>query len=255
MEILLTNDDGYYAAGIRTLARALRDVGHAVTVCAPSRDSSGNAHMVNFFGGISYEKVDMPDGIETYSVEGTPADCVIFAIRHLFEQKRFDAVISGVNNVLNIGSDAIYSGTVGAAQEGTFQRVPSLAVSLRAKGSEDFSFAAEFIVKNLEELLAMATENITINVNIPSVAREDVKGVRVAHMVYRPYEEKFEKISVDGKDVYIQKGKPLKDALGDVDGDCYLAKNGYIVLTPIKLIANDFDAIAKMKQVEGKLWR
>ena len=250
---MLTNDDGYFALGIRTLARALSAY-HDVTVCAPSGESSGSGHMVHFFGGISYEKVEMSDGIPTYSVDGSPSDCVIFAVRHLFAHKKFDAVISGINNVLNIGSDFIYSGTVGAAQEGTFQLIPSLAVSLRTKGSDDYSYATEFVLNNLDKLLDMARGDITLNINIPSVRREDIKGVRAAHIVFRPYDEKYSATTVDGKEIYSVVGKPLPDALADTEGDCYLTKNGYIVLTPIKLIPNDADALAYCKVQEGKIW-
>lgn len=254
MNILITNDDGYYAVGLRALAVAL-SASHDVTVCAPSGERSGTGHMVHFFGGISYRKVDMPDGVPTYAVDGSPADCVIFAVRHLFENKKFDAVISGINNVLNIGSDFIYSGTVGAAQEGTFQRIPSVAVSLRTKGSEDYSFAVDFVVNNLTKLLAMADENVTLNVNIPCVKREDVKGVRAAHIVFRPYNEKYVSHMQDGREIFVVDGKPLPDALADEDGDCYLAKNGFITLTPIRLIPNDAEALAKCKSSEDDIWR
>ncbi len=275
MNILLTNDDGYYAAGIRELARRLSGK-HNVIICAPESERSGSGHMVNFFGGISFKKVDMPDGIETYAVDGTPSDCVIFAVRHLFCDIKFDAVISGINNVLNIGSDIIYSGTVGAAQEGTFQRIPSVAVSLRAKGREDYGYAAEFIEKNLEKLIAMATENITVNVNIPSCDRSEIKGVRVAPIVFRPYDENYIRITKDDeeefllrvkalkpqadfdkikdRDFYVVQGKPLPDALKATDGDCYLVKNGYIVLTPIELIANNLAALESMKAREEDIW-
>lgn len=254
MNILITNDDGYFAPGIRALARALA-LSNDVTVCAPMGESSGSGHMVHFFGGISFQKIDMPDGIPTYGVEGSPSDCVIFAVRHLFADKKFDAVISGINNVLNIGSDFIYSGTVGAAQEGTFQLIPSLAVSLRTKGSEDYSYAVEFVVNNLDNLLDMARGDITLNINIPSVRREDIKGVRAAHIVFRPYDEIYESHIVDGKEIFVVKGKPLPDALADKDGDCYLAKNGYITLTPVKLIPNDAEALAYCKAAENKIWR
>ncbi len=254
MNILLTNDDGYFAKGLRELASALSK-SHNVIVCAPSSECSGSAHMVHFFGGISFKKVETPDGVPTYSVDGTPSDCVIFAVRHLFKDVRFDAVISGINNVLNIGSDFIYSGTVGAAQEGTFQQIPSIAVSLRTKGSDDYSFASEFVANNLDKLLALAKGDVTLNVNIPSVKREDILGVKAAHIVFRPYDEAFVSRIEDGKEIFSIEGKPLPDALADKAGDCYLAKNGYITLTPVKLIPNDFDALARCRTAEDSLWR
>ncbi len=253
MRLLLSNDDGYDAKGLRELAKRLA-LRHEVVICAPSRERSGHGHMVTFFGYISYQRQFLDDGIETYSVEGTPADCVIFAVRHLFKDRRFDAVISGVNNVLNIGSDIIYSGTVGVAQEGTFQQIPSIAVSMRAK-DEDFSFAAEFVDKNLEKLVSFAKDFVTISVNIPSPKREDIKGVKAAPVVFRPYDEHYEVTNCDGSDFYAVKGKPFPVCYDDPEGDCALIKQGYVTITPIKLIPNDRRTLEEIRREEDSLWR
>lgn len=253
MNILLTNDDGYAAKGLRELARALASE-HDVTVVAPERQSSGAGHMVNFFGGIAFEKADMPDGILTYAVDGTPADCVIFAVRYLFASKRFDAVLSGINDVLNIGSDIIYSGTFGAAQEGTFQGIKSVALSLRTRGVEDYDFAVDFTLNNLDALLGYADAETTVNVNIPCVKREDVKGVRVAPVAFRPYDETFVADGSDerGRIVYRVKGRPIRGIHG-ADSDVALCESGYITVSPVKLIANDFDAVRRMQSEEFRL--
>ncbi len=253
MNILITNDDGYCAAGLRKLAIALA-AKHDVTVVAPERQSSGAGHMVNFFGGIAYEKADMPDGIPTYAVDGTPADCVIFAVRYLFANKKFDLVLSGINDVLNIGSDIIYSGTFGAAQEGTFQGIPSVALSLRTHGSEDYTFAVEFAVNNLEAFMRHANGEITVNVNIPSVRREDIVGVRVAPVAFRPYDESFVTDGVDdkGRDIYRVHGKPIR-GIHAPDSDVALSENGYITISPVRLIPNDLDVVNAMAGTEFRL--
>lgn len=250
MNILIANDDGYYAPGIRAIAARLSRT-HNVVVVAPKDERSGYAHMVNFFGGITYEKVEMPDGIETYAVDGSPADCVIFAVKHLFKHTKFDAVVSGINSVLNIGSDVMYSGTFGAAQEGTFHRIPSVAVSLRTRGSEDYAFAADFIADNLEKLLGYAVENVTVNVNIPSTDKSQIAGVKVAPVTYRPYNEKyFCVVNDEGKEVYFVDGHADKTYPRDENGDCALCDKGYITVTPMQMLGTDFDTLRAMRDAE-----
>lgn len=250
MNILLTNDDGYSASGLRKLAVAL-SARHDVTIVAPEVQSSGTGHMVNFFGGIAYEKVDMSDGILTYAVDGTPADCVIFAVRHMFVDKKFDLVLSGINDVLNIGSDIIYSGTFGAAQEGTFQGIKSVALSLRTRGSDDYAFAVNFTIDNLDALMRYADAQTTVNVNIPSVKREDIKGVKVAPVAFRPYDEEFIADGTDrkGRTIYRVIGRPIRGIHSD-DSDVALSERGFITVSPVKLIANDPASVERMKYAE-----
>ncbi len=252
MNILLTNDDGYQANGIWALANRLKEK-HNVVMVAPNSEKSGASHQVNFFSGISYTSHGFIDGVETYSVLGTPADCVIFAVRHLLKDRQIDCVISGINSVLNVGTDIIYSGTVGAAQEGTFQGIPSIAVSLRTRRVEDYEFSADWLCENLDELLKYAVNLNTVNVNIPFVKKEDVKGVRVAPIMYRPYDEHYVNRQGFPEDFYFVDGRPIKHTEDKAYGDCYLVENGYIVISPIPLVSNDFEAIERMKKADFKL--
>ncbi len=252
MNILLTNDDGYQAKGIWALANRLKEK-HNVVMVAPDSERSGASHHVNFYGGITYKAHGFIDGVETFSVSGSPADCVIFSVRHLLKDKKIDCVISGINSVLNVGTDVIYSGTVGAAQEGTFQGLPSIAVSLRTRRTEDYEFSADWIFENLDELLKFASNQNTVNVNIPCVKKEDIKGVRVAPIMYRPYEESYVNREGFSKDIYFVDGRPIRHTEAQAHGDCYLVENGYIVISPIPLVANDFEAIEEMKKADFKL--
>ncbi|MCM1305703.1 MAG: 5'/3'-nucleotidase SurE [Bacteroides sp.] len=253
LNILIANDDGYFAPGIRTLAARL-SAEHNIVVSAPLSERSGYSHQVHFFSGISYEKKEMPDGIETYAVDGSPADCVIFALKHLCRGRKFDVVLSGINSVRNIGSDVMYSGTVGAAQEGTFHRVPSIAVSLRTRGADDYAYCAEFIAKNLHELIKYATENITLNVNVPSTKKEDILGVRVTPVAYRPYVENYIcQTDSDGKEIFIVNGKPDRSHIYDENCDVVLSDKGYITITPIQMICNDREALNAMRSAEFDL--
>lgn len=253
MNILLSNDDGYNAIGIKTLANRLKKE-HNVVVIAPMGERSGTSHAVNFFSGIFYEDKGLIDGVRTYAVSGTPADCVLFGLKYLCKDMKIDAVVSGINTCLNAGSDIIFSGTFGAAQEGTFQKLPSLAVSLRTKGAEDYDFASDFTAKNLVELLSYANENITINLNIPCVKKEDIKGVRIAPIAYQPYNESYvKKTDSNGVDMFFVDGHPIKHTDEQSGGDCFLLSQGYITITPVRLISNDEDAIKALQNARIEL--
>lgn len=252
MNILLTNDDGYFSSGIQALANRLKDE-HNVVIVAPDSERSGYAHMVNFFSGIRYKKIE--NGVtETYAISGSPADCVIFAVKNLFVGRKFDVVISGINSVLNIGTDLIYSGTFGAAQEGTFHRIPSIAVSLRAKKSENYAETADFIAKNLSELIKFAEENITINVNVPCPEFKNIKGIAVVPFAYRPYIEEYTlKVDEDGVETFFSNGHADKTHVFDENTDVKKLYDGYVTVTPVQMIANDFPALNAMKTAEFKL--
>lgn len=253
MNILLSNDDGYLANGIKTLAKHLAKK-HNVTVVAPMGERSGSSHSVNFFSGIYYEDKGYVDGIRTYAVSGTPADCVLFGLKYLLKDEKIDAVVSGINTCLNAGSDIIFSGTFGAAQEGTFQGIPSLAVSLKTRGVEDYEYAADFTARNLDELLSRANADITINLNIPYVSKDDIKGIRIAPVAYQPYNESYVKnTDSNGVDMYFVDGHPIKHTDEESGGDCYLLNQGYITITPVRLISNDLSEIQALKEVRFAL--
>lgn len=250
MRILISNDDGYFAPGIIALANRLKKE-HDIVVIAPMGERSGTSHSVSFFSGITYENKGIIDGIPTYAVSGSPADCVIFGVKHLFRGEKIDAVISGINTCLNAGSDIIYSGTFGAAQEGTFHRIPSLAVSLRTHGVDDYAFTADFIARNLEKLLSYAKENVTINVNVPCVNKEDIKGVKVAPVAFQPYDEKYYSIpDENGNDVYYVDGHAIKHTDEASGGDCYQLNKGYITVTPVQMLSTDFSTLNALEKEE-----
>ena len=131
MNILLTNDDGYFAPGIWALANRLKQR-HKVYLVAPNSGKSGASHSASFFTSLSYEYKGNVGGVEVYSINGTPADCVVFSLKYLLKDVEFGCVLSGVNDVLNMGTDTIFSGTFGAAQEATYQGLKGIAVSLRS---------------------------------------------------------------------------------------------------------------------------
>jgi len=251
MNILLTNDDGYLCDGIKTLAKVLSSK-HNIYIVAPDGERSCSSHQVNFFKPISYKDLGKIDGIQTYAVNGTPADCVAYGLKYIVKNIKIDCVISGINTVMNVGSDFLYSGTFGAAQEATFQGYPGIAVSLRTKHTNDYQYASEFTLRNLEELIKYTTKNITLNVNIPAPTIDDIKGVKVAPVAFRPYDEDvYEIIDENGEKWYQISGTPIPQV--DQNNDCYLVEHNYIAITPIPMVSNDFNHLELMKEAKYQL--
>lgn len=253
MNILISNDDGYNAAGLKTIAKRLAK-DHNVVVVAPMSERSGASHAVSFFSGITYEDKGVVSGIRTYAVDGTPADCVLFGIKHLCKDIRFDIVISGINTCMNAGSDIIYSGTFGAAQEGTFNRIAGIAVSVRAKGTDEYEYTADFVARNLDLLKNFARENVTVNVNVPHTRPENIKGVKVAPVAYQPYNESYvSQTDENGREIFCVDGHPQPQKDEESGGDCYQLEQGYITITPVQLICTDIETLNDMKKAEFAL--
>ena len=253
MNILLTNDDGFAAPGIWALANRLKK-NHRIFIVAPDSERSGASHSASFFSSLSYEYKGNIDGVEVYSISGTPADCIVFSVKYLLKDVQIDCVLSGINDVLNVGSDILFSGTFGAAQEATYQGIKGVAVSLRTKGGDDYAYAAEFVEKNLDLLLKYADDSVTVNVNIPCVKKEDLKGVKVAHETKLPYiEEFYEARDENNRVIFKINGHHINQKDEPTQGDCYLCDNDYIAITPIRLVSNDFDLIRKMQKERFEL--
>ena len=177
MKILVSNDDGYFAPGITLLAEALARLGE-VTVVAPERDRSGASNSLTLDRPLVVRRA--PNGY--YSVNGTPTDCVHIAVTGLLDFTP-DVVVSGVNLGANMGDDTIYSGTVAAAVEGYLLGIPSLAISLSSKAGEHFESAIGVALELVERLSrAPFGEPVLLNVNVPDVAAERLRGIEVTRL-------------------------------------------------------------------------
>lgn len=252
MNILLTNDDGIMAQGLVQLATRLSKK-HNVYVSAPDGECSGSGHSITFFNALTYTRVDYPVDIQAYSVNGTPVDCVKLGIDIIFPNIEFDIVISGINNVLNIGTDVFYSGTVNAAIEATICGKKAIAVSTMC-GNDDYSFPAEFVADNLEKLAKYASHFVTVNLNIPSSKKEKNLGVAIAELGIRQYNDCYKLISKDGDQVrYVLTGTPIVEVDSDKTHDVALSDKNYITVTPLTLFTTDFDMLKKMKSEVFKL--
>lgn len=238
--ILITNDDGIFAPGIYALWEAMTEIGD-VTVVAPDSEKSAVGHAITLTDPIRVQEMKSKNGFVGFAVKGTPADCVKIAGRALMETPP-DIVVSGINSGANIGNDIIYSGTVSAATEGTFMGIPSVAISLTSIKGGDMSVSKEVATKVVTNVLDKGLPNgILLNVNVPNIDKDMIKGYRITKQGDIVFEDKFEKREDPrGKFYYWMSGKHSKDYKKDTDAAAI--NDGYISITPIhyKLTDNSF---------------
>jgi 5'-nucleotidase len=183
VHILLTNDDGFEAKGIQTLAAFCRKAGFEVTIAAPASERSAASHSITLKKPVKV-KIIAPD---EYSIDGTPVDCVIIAMKQLLNRP-VDLVISGINAGQNMGEDIHYSGTVAAAKEAAFLGYKSIAISLTAYSEQIFETAAQWMVYMLQHGLAdILQKDQVLNINIPNLPMAQIKGLRLTTTGHRKY--------------------------------------------------------------------
>ncbi|MEL7071417.1 MAG: 5'/3'-nucleotidase SurE [Cyanobacteria bacterium J06581_3] len=214
MNILVSNDDGIFALGIRTLANALAAAGHTVTVVCPDRERSATGHGLTLHRPLRVEQIENVFGPEVtaWACSGTPSDCVKLALDAILPSPP-DFVISGINHGANLGTDVLYSGTVSAAMEGVLEGIPSVAISLTSFTYKKFEPAASFAVQLLTQLEKSPLGlPVLLNVNVPPVPREDIKGAIVARQGIRRYFDQFEKrVDPRGKTYYWLAGEVMEE--------------------------------------------
>jgi 5'-nucleotidase len=238
--ILLTNDDGFFAEGLRSLQKGLRGLGQLVAV-APDREKSASSLSLTLHRPLRVQKT----GPRVYAVDGTPADCVYIAVRKLLARPP-DLLVSGVNRGPNLGQqDISYSGTAAAAVQGTYLGIPSLAVSL-IPGEGDrysFDFAARIVRSVVESLLAHAhLPGLTLNINIPP---PPFRGVRITTLGEKRYTPEI----VEKKDprqnsyYWIGTGEPRPS--GGPSSDIRAVAAGFVSVTPLRMDLTDYQTVRR----------
>ena len=244
MHLLVSNDDGITARGIQVLSGRMHALGK-VTIVAPDQNRSGASNSLTLESPVRIRKT----GKRTYSVSGTPTDCVHIALTGLLK-KDPDMVVSGINAGANLGDDVIYSGTVAAAMEGRFLGLPAIAVSLVfAERPEHYSTAAEAVALLVERLSKDPLPADTIlNVNVPDLPLEEIKGFEVTRLGHRHRAEPVVKTTDPrGRPMYwIGPAGPEQDAGPGTDFDAI--RRGYISITPIHVDLTRFQAL---EQISG----
>ena len=238
MKILISNDDGILANGIRALIEALAPC-HDVYVVAPDRERSAAGHSLTLHTPIRVEEVEPKYGAKRcWMTSGTPGDCVKMAITAILaDEEKPDLVISGLNHGPNLGIDVIYSGTVNCALEGAMLGYPSIATSLTTMRNdyEDFKVAAEFIAEMVQKLDAYKIPPKTIlNVNVPGLDKEDIAGIAITELGGKMFTNAYEKrVDPRGKVYYWMAGELVNESEEAHNSDITAIRNNMISITPI----------------------
>ena len=246
MKILLTNDDGIYAKGIEILHEYLTK-DHEVLVVAPETEQSAVGHAITLTDPLRVKPIDRNGFFFGYAVKGTPADCVKLAINELMQSPP-KLVVSGINLGANVGINVIYSGTVSAATEGTILGVASIAVSINTFRDPDFEPAARFVrllVRQVEQ--HGLPPHTSLNVNVPAIPEDQIRGVRVTRQGITRFVEKFDR-RVDPRNhvYYWQCGStpPLEE---DGDTDASALARDYIAITPIHHDLTNYEFLESLR--------
>lgn len=252
MKLLLTNDDGINAKGIYALAKEL-EKDYELVIVAPDNQRSACGHSITITEPIFVKELKI-DGIKSkaYSVSGTPADCVRIGIDKLVDGK-VDMVLSGINNGLNLGTDVIYSGTVSAAIEASIYKIPSIAVSTEINDDiEKYALAAKYASEILKIIRDTYTkDDVVINVNVPLIPKENIKGIKVCNIGSKTYDFYFmEDIDRGNDKKYYLKGN--LNEFEDENTDVYYIKRGYVTVTPLHYDLTNFKILDEVSNIFNK---
>jgi 5'-nucleotidase len=245
--ILISNDDGISAPGIRALAASIEQIADVIVV-APDKQQSAVGHAITMNLPLRVHKVFDNNVLFGYAVDGTPADAVKLAVRSLLSRKP-DLLISGINHGSNTAISVMYSGTVSAATEGTILGIPSFAISLTTYREADFTYAAAFAQRFTQFILQKGLPKGTLlNINVPAISADEIKGIAITKQGKSVWNDEFEaRRDPSNKEYYWLKGDLLElDFDEDVDQRAII--NNKVSISPLHYDLTDYDAFEKMRQ-------
>ncbi len=251
MKILLSNDDGVHAAGIKILYDELKKIG-TVKVVAPLEEKSTTGHSLTLHKPLRLIQMENKD---FYGVNGSPADCIYLGLKQVMKFQP-DIIVSGINRGANLGQDIYYSGTVSAAREACIMGIPSYAVSLdvdfksrKPEHKLHFKTAAKMAVKIIKDYQKRKFPKYTLlNINVPDVPLSKIKGIVPARQGFRHYNGAVVKrVDHRGKD-YFWVGGQYAGFEKEQDTDCSLVDEGFVTITPLKLDVTDMAFLEEMKR-------
>jgi 5'-nucleotidase len=243
MRILVTNDDGIHSRGFEYLVRALSGLGE-VYVVLPDQQRSSTSHSLTLDKPLRIQKLEE----KKFLVNGTPSDCVRLGVLGLMKEEA-ELVVAGINNGPNLGDDISYSGTVGAALEGTLLDVPSLAISLVVTGGYHFAVAANFGRLLAEKIIQEGLpRNIYLNVNIPDLPVDEIKGVEITRQGKRIYgKEILERMDPRGEKYYWIAGENVS-GISEEGTDIAAIEHSRISITPLSVDRTDYKTVEALKR-------
>ena len=249
--ILVTNDDGYSAKGFRAAIEVARTFGRVVAV-APERTQSGMSQAITMYNPLFLKKQHEEEGVVIYSFSGTPVDCVKMAFDYLLEERRVDLVISGLNHGSNAAVNVLYSGTMGAAIEGSFYGGPSIGLSLTDHDLDaDFEaavhFGREIVGKVLEAGMA---DSLCLNVNFPVAKIADIKGIRVCRQTNGYWKEEFyHHEDPRGREYFWLTGEFINREPEAEDTDEWALAHNYVAIVPVQVDLTDYRRKKELEQL------
>ncbi|MEX2596354.1 MAG: 5'/3'-nucleotidase SurE [Salibacteraceae bacterium] len=249
-KILITNDDGFHAPGIRALTEVAKSFGDIIKI-APDKPQSGMGHAITINSTLRIEKMPNNEGYEAYQCTGTPVDCVKIGLDVVLDEPP-DLIVSGINHGSNASINVIYSGTMSAALEGYIEGVPSIGFSLLDHSVEaDFEAAKHFVSEIIKLVLANEKINFCLNVNIPNLPLEMIKGIKFCRQAHAKWQEEFDKRKdPSGRDYFWLTGHfvPFEDHKEDTD--LYALQNGYVSIVPVSYDLTNNQTLEKLKTWE-----
>ncbi len=247
--ILVTNDDGYSAPGIRALINAVKGLGELVVV-APDKPQSGMGHAITVSATLHINEIEV-EGVKGYSCSGTPVDCVKIATNKILNRKP-DMIVSGINHGSNSSINVIYSGTMSAAVEGAIEKIPAVGFSLCSHSIDaDFTASIKIAREVVQEVLKTGMPDHTcLNVNIPNVEPELISGIKVCRQARAVWEEEFdERVDPQGRTYFWLTGTFINHDKGE-DTDEWALKNNYVSVVPVHCDFTDYKALEQFKDLE-----
>lgn len=263
MKIIITNDDGFEAKGIRTLVEIMRPFGELIVI-SPKKPQSGMSMAVTMgYKPIAVKQISQDQSENWWYLDGTPASCVKFAVDNILYPEKADLVVSGINHGNNAATAAIYSGTIGAAMEGAVNGIASIGVSLDSYDQDaDFSAVKELLPRIISQILEKRSgcKGQFFNINFPNLSTEEIKGVKLCHMgmahwekEYQDYQEflvrkgkqpseealEYLRNKEEGEEIYVMAGDFTSDEGNQYPADHLLLEQGYITITPHNIDNSD----------------
>src|ERR1700733_14471102 len=247
--ILITNDDGITAPGIRNLIESVKELGKVVVV-APDKPQSGMGHAITIGVPLRLNKVeDMFEGVESWQTSGTPVDCVKLAVDKVLHRKP-DICLSGINHGANHSINVIYSGTMSAAVEAAIESIPSAGFSLLDHSVEaDFTGARTYARILVQQMLKTKLDKHTVlNINIPAVPAELIRGIKICKQAYAKYEEDFiERSDPNGKKYFWLTGEFVNFDKGR-DSDVWALEHNYVSVVPVQFDLTNYVLKTKLEK-------
>jgi len=246
--ILVVNDDGIFSNGIRALVDVVSEFGEVVII-APDKPQSGMGHAITLNHPLRLNEDSIFQGYESYTCTGTPVDCVKLGIYEVLKRKP-DLLVSGINHGSNVSTNVLYSGTMSAAVEGAMENIPSVGFSLcDFEANADFEGAKWVVKKVVQAILKnQFPTHICLNVNIPKLPKELIKGIKVVKQANAFWEDRFEKrLDQFGKPYYWLSGD-FKDQDQSSDTDVYALKEGFASIVPTHFDLTAYKAIEVLNE-------